>query len=67
MDEDSDWERPKVTGNSALLLGYVMGLLATRDEYRAKDADAEAGTATVERTATGNRYRITVEQISGTE
>ena len=60
---------PTVTDNARLLLGYIAGALHLHEEpdYRLVDVDAAAGTQTFETVATGNLFRISVEQIGGTE
>jgi hypothetical protein len=67
-----DWPEPRVTPNSMLLSGYIIGALSAVAQerwvtYRFVSADVQAGTAVVERMETGNRYRISVEQIAGQE
>jgi hypothetical protein len=62
---------PGVTANAQLLLGFVAGALSTADRpdgwYRIADVDTAAGQITIERVATGNVFRVSIEQIDGSE
>lgn len=61
--------KPRVTDNARLLLGYMAGVLIKHgeDRYRFVEANAAAGHQTIEHVATGNIYRMTIEQIGGIE
>lgn len=66
------WPEPRVTPNAMLLSGYIAGALSAVAQerwvtYRVIEMDAEAGTSIIERVETGNRYRLTLVQISGKE
>lgn len=69
---DKLWPEPRVTPNSMLLSGYIAGALSAVAQerwltYRIIELDAAGGTTIIERTETGNRFRLHVEQISGRE
>lgn len=71
-DEPERWPEPRVTPNAMLLSGYIAGALcAVAQErwltYRVIEMDAASGDSIIERTETGNRFRLHVEQISGKE
>lgn len=57
----------KVTGNSSLLLGYIMGAVNGADAamYKAATYDADSGQCTVRHSANGNKYNVTVRQTHG--
>lgn len=63
------WDEPRVTDNARLLAGFVMGAICGLGDkgYRFVEADATKAESIVERTATGNRFILRVEQIGGTE
>jgi hypothetical protein len=61
------WPEPKMTGNAALLSGYLAGMLSTREEYRTAWEESRAGELVIVTVATGNRFRLRIEQISGEE
>jgi len=56
-----------VTGNAQLLLGCATGGLEKHGEYRVIDVEIHIGALTLENTATGNTYRLTAVQLTGTE
>ena len=64
---ETDWDAPKVTGNSALLAGYIFGSLMRGDLYRMVETDAESGESIIEHRETGSRFRMRLEQIGGRE
>jgi hypothetical protein len=66
-DESERWPAGRVTGNSALLAGYIYGALSRDEVYRAVEADAAEGEGIIEHRLSGNRYLLHVVQISGTE
>jgi hypothetical protein len=66
MDNDA-WPAPRVTGNAMILLGFLIARMHGAEDYMADDVDAAVGEATLRHTGTGNLYRVTVQQISGTE
>lgn len=56
---------PERTGNSYLLAGYIAGVVFNRrDTYDVVEA---GNPLVVEHRETGNRYHVTVEQVSGVE
>lgn len=65
MLDDRDWPSPLVTENAVLLLGYIAGRIHS-PSYGVVDADPENGRQIIEHRVSGNRYRVSVEQISGT-
>ena len=59
---------PRVTGNTQLLMGWVAGSMAFRAAtYRVVEAHPTQGELIIEHERNGNRYRVSFEQISGTE
>jgi hypothetical protein len=57
------WQEPKITANAHLLAGYIgAGLRDTPYALVTLDNPFE-----VENIETGNRFRVSVEQVSGTE
>ena len=64
-------DTPEYTPNAQMLLGYVLGCLKDdlcdneQSMYRTVSYDAENGTAILETKATGNRFALSVRQISG--
>lgn len=57
------WAEPEITGNAHILAGYIgAGLKETPYALVTLDNPFE-----VENIETGNRFRVTVEQVSGTE
>ena len=61
------WDKGRVTGNSALLAGYIFGSLMRDELYRMVETDPEAGESIIEHRQTKSRFRLRLEQIGGTE
>jgi hypothetical protein len=62
-------DEPRITGNAVLLAGFIGGLLirpSVDSPYRPVEVDATDATTLLEH-RNGNRYAITVRQISGVE
>ena len=62
------WPEPRVTGNAHLLSGYIAGSLSREriggpTMYR----PVQLANPLIVEHENGNRYRVTVEQISGEE
>jgi hypothetical protein len=75
MPDDDEFIQtgPRVTGNSVLLLGYISAAfhntaerLGEETPYEVDEVYPSDGYMIVEHTS-GNRYRVSVEQISGIE
>jgi hypothetical protein len=64
---DNDWPEPKVTDNAVLLAGYLCAAFTSDPMYQFESADPDHGVTVLKTRTTGNRFRVTVEQISGTE
>lgn len=62
-----DWPEPRVTDNAVLLAGYLMAAMTQDPMYRLAEAKPEEATSIIETRHTGNRFRVRVEQIGGTE
>jgi hypothetical protein len=65
--EAPDWGTPKVTDNARLLSGYIVGALSQRDLYELVGFDSTLGTIVVRSHLTGNRFKVTVAQVAGSE
>jgi hypothetical protein len=62
------WATPRVTSNSQLLLGMLMAVIHKKiDGYRLEAVDAASGEIIIVNEETGNRYAMSVHQISGDE
>lgn len=57
----------KVTGNAQALAGYVCGAMLQGTTYVLDEVDPVRATAVYKHADTGNRYSVTIRQISGTE
>jgi hypothetical protein len=60
---DERWPKPKATGNAYLLLGFIGGRI--HNDYSLEERAADG--LIVKNRTTGNRFKIHVDQISGTE
>lgn len=57
-----------VTDNARLLLGYIAAAVAVagrRGDYEIESIDAAGGTQVLRHGKTGNTYRVSVVQLSG--
>jgi hypothetical protein len=64
-----DWPEPRVTGNAHLLAGFIAGSIGRPriGGERLYEVERLENPVIVSHTESGNRYRVTVEQISGSE
>lgn len=65
-----DWEEPRVTSNAHLLHGYIAGVVDRDADRRGEDAlyhVEQLHGELIVKSSQGNRFRVTVEQISGEE
>ena len=68
-NRESDWPKGRVTGNSAVVQGYIIGALHGIEHpyLRIADTDPENGEIILEATETPHRFCVTIRQIGGTE
>jgi hypothetical protein len=66
MESKELWPEPRVTGNAALLAGYIAGVMHKCDRDGPYSVVGLNPGVEIEH-ENGNRYRLTVEQISGQE
>ena len=57
---------PEITGNARLVLGYAVGRLYG-GIYKPGELSIETNSVELEHDRNGNRYRLTIVQISGVE
>jgi hypothetical protein len=56
-----------VTGNARLLTGYIAGSIMNKDDYSVVKFHAETAELILKHNVTKNTYRVSVEQLTGTE
>lgn len=62
----SEIDTPEYTANAQMLLGYLLGSFrAENSMYGLVSYDPENGAAIIETKSTGNRFALSVRQLSG--